>query len=233
MWLWERLIGLLGLLRAISAAVLGECFSTSFSPGDSFLICPFPPSPAPPNSLGPSPFPRMTVSFNSTVAPTVRLVSVATRMSGYDLLGETWSGQAGGLGSVCIAVSTVRSALLGYCVGSTVELATSTVSEPKTGGKKTCESPLRELRGVLEDNEEAEELEYEPWQGGAGTPLATVDIQVDIHYMISEQNTLKKLLYSKWYLNMQPQYFTQEALFGSVCPRVPLILLISESRHIF
>lgn len=91
MWLWERLIGLRGLLRAISASVLGECFATSCSPDDSVLLRPRPPSPAPPISLGPSPFPRMTVSFSSTVAPTVRLVSVATSLSGYDPLGEGWS----------------------------------------------------------------------------------------------------------------------------------------------
>lgn len=77
--------------------------------------------------------------------------------------------------SVCMAVSAVRSALLGRRERSSVEMATSTIAEPKTGGKKTWERPLRELRGVLEDNEEAEELESEPWEDGAGPPLATVE----------------------------------------------------------
>lgn len=97
------------------------------------------------------------------MAPTVRLVSVATRQLGYNLLGEGWSGQVGGWGSVCMAVSVVRSALFGRRKWSSVEMVTSTISEPKTGGKRTWERPLRELRGVLDDNEEAEELESEPW----------------------------------------------------------------------
>lgn len=74
-----------------------------------------------------------------------------------------------------MAVSAVRSALLGRRERSSVEMATSTISEPKIGGKRTWERPLRELRGVLEDNEEAEELESEPWEDGAGPPLATVE----------------------------------------------------------
>lgn len=72
-----------------------------------------------------------------------------------------------------MAVSANRSAQLGRRERSSVEMATSTMSEPKTGGKRTWERPLRELRGVLEDNEEAEELESEPWKDGAGPPLAT------------------------------------------------------------
>lgn len=88
MWLWERLIGFLGLLRAISAAVLGECFCTSWSPDDTVLVRPGPLSLSCPISFTPSPLPRMTVSFSSTVAPTVRPVSVATRLPGYDPLGE-------------------------------------------------------------------------------------------------------------------------------------------------
>lgn len=85
-WLCERLIGFLGLLRAIRAAVLGECLPTSCSPDDCFLVPVRPRSPSPPASFGPSPFPRMTESFNSTVAPTVLLVSVANRLSRYDPL---------------------------------------------------------------------------------------------------------------------------------------------------
>lgn len=155
-WLCERLIGFLGLLRAIRAAVLGEGLTTSCSPDDSFLVLVRPCSPSPPTSLGPSPFPLMTESFNSTVAPTVLLVSVADRLPGYDPLDR-------GRGSVCMAV-VVRSVLLRHLAWSSVEMATSTISEPKAGGKRTWESPLRELwGGVLEDKEEAEELEYEPW----------------------------------------------------------------------
>lgn len=170
-------MGFRGLLRAISAAVFGECFTTSWPPVDNVLVGPRPPSLAPPISLGPSPFPRMTVSFSSNVAPTVRLVSVATSLSGYEPLWvvEGWSMQFGGCGSVCMAVSAVRSVLLGRRERSSVEMATSTISEPKTGGKRTWERPLRELRGVLEDSEEAEEFESEPWEDGAGPPLATVE----------------------------------------------------------
>lgn len=74
-----------------------------------------------------------------------------------------------------MAVSAVRSVLLERRERSSVEMATSTISEPKTGGKRTWERPLRELRGVLEDREEAEELESEPCEDGAGPPLATVE----------------------------------------------------------
>lgn len=58
-----------------------------------------------------------------------------------------------------------------------MEMETSTMSELKTGGKRTWERPLRELRGVPEDNEEAEELEPEPWEKGTEPPLATVEKQ--------------------------------------------------------
>lgn len=99
----------------------------------------------------------MTESFNSTVAPTVLLVSVADRLPGYDPLDR-------GRGSVCMAVLVVRPVLLRDLAWSSVEMATSTMSDPKAGGKRTWESPLRELRGgVLEDKEEAQELEYESW----------------------------------------------------------------------
>jgi len=74
-----------------------------------------------------------------------------------------------------MAVSAVRSVLLGRRERSSVEMATSTISEPKIGGKRTWESPLRELRGVLEDIEETEELESEPCEDGAGPPLATME----------------------------------------------------------
>lgn len=47
MWLWERLIGFRGLLRAISADVLGDCFTISWSPDDSVLDRSRPASPAP------------------------------------------------------------------------------------------------------------------------------------------------------------------------------------------
>lgn len=145
-WLCERLIGFLGLLRAISAAVLGDCFPTSCSSDDTSLVFTRPLSQSLPSFLGPPPFPRMTVSFNSTVAPTVLLVSVATTQPRCDPLERGW-------GSVCMAVLAVRSALLRRLVWSSVETATSTISEAKTGEKRTWESPLRELRGVLEDKE--------------------------------------------------------------------------------
>lgn len=74
-----------------------------------------------------------------------------------------------------MAVSAVCSELLGRLERSSVEMATSTISEPKTGGKRTWESPLRELRGVLEYREDTEELESEPCEDGAGPPLATVE----------------------------------------------------------
>lgn len=74
-----------------------------------------------------------------------------------------------------MAESAVRSELLGRRERSSVEMATSTISDPKTGGKRTWERPLSELRGVLEDSEEVEELESEPCEDAAGTPLATAE----------------------------------------------------------
>lgn len=49
---------------------------------------------------------------------------------------------------------------------SSVEMQTSTMSEPngRLGGNMTCDRPLRELTGVPEDREEAEEVESEPWE---------------------------------------------------------------------
>lgn len=100
MWLWERRIGFRGLLRAISVSVLGDCFSASLSPADGVLTRPRPNSLTSPMSLGPSPFPRMTVSFSSIVSPTVRLVSVSTSRSGSSLLGGEWSMKSAAGGSV-------------------------------------------------------------------------------------------------------------------------------------
>ncbi len=39
----------------------------------------------------------------------------------------------------------------------------------------TCDRPLRELTGVLDDREEAEELDSEPWEEDFWAPLATED----------------------------------------------------------
>lgn len=49
---------------------------------------------------------------------------------------------------------------------SSVEMQTSTMSEPNgmLGGNMTCDRPLRELTGVPDDREEAEELDSEPWE---------------------------------------------------------------------
>lgn len=49
---------------------------------------------------------------------------------------------------------------------SSVEMQTSTMSEPngRMGGNMTCDRPLRELTGVPDDREEAEEVESEPWE---------------------------------------------------------------------
>lgn len=175
MWLWERLIGFRGLLRAISASVFGERFSSSRSPVDNdFPLC-CPPSLAPPTSLGPSPFPRMTVSFSSSVSPTVRLVSAVPGLSEKDLFGDGGSREFGTWRSVCMAVSVVCSELLGHWVRSSVEMATSTISLWKIGGKRTWERPLRELRGVLDDSEDTEELESEPCEDGGWPSLATVE----------------------------------------------------------
>lgn len=74
-----------------------------------------------------------------------------------------------------MAESAVRSVLLGRREWSSVQMPMSTISEPKTGGKRTWERPLRELRGVVEDNDEAEELESEPCDDGGGPPLATIE----------------------------------------------------------
>ena len=58
---------------------------------------------------------------------------------------------------------------------SSVEMQTSTMSEPNgmLGGNMTCDRPLRELTGVPEDRDEAEELESEPWEEDFWAPLAT------------------------------------------------------------
>lgn len=47
---------------------------------------------------------------------------------------------------------------------SSVEMQTSTMSEPKArlGGNMSCERPLRELTGVPDEREEAEEVDSEP-----------------------------------------------------------------------
>lgn len=91
---------------------------------------------------------RITVSFNRTVSPTVRLVSVVKTLLDLDVV-------SGSGGSVCMAVS-IRSEL-GQRERSSVEIQTSTISEPNTGGNMTCERPLRELTGVPEEREEVEE----------------------------------------------------------------------------
>lgn len=88
------------------------------------------------------------MSFNRTVSPTVRLVSAVMT-----LLALTDASSS--CGSVCIAVS-VRSELA-LRERSSVEIQTSTISEPNKGGNMTCERPLRELTGVPEDREEVEE----------------------------------------------------------------------------
>lgn len=51
---------------------------------------------------------------------------------------------------------------------------TSTMSEPngRLGGNMTCDRPLRELTGVPDDREEAEE-DSEPWEEDFWVPLAT------------------------------------------------------------
>lgn len=74
-----------------------------------------------------------------------------------------------------MAVSAVRSELAGRWVRSSVEMATSTISVWKIGGKRTWERPLRELRGVLEDREDTEELESEACEDGGGPSFATVE----------------------------------------------------------
>lgn len=49
---------------------------------------------------------------------------------------------------------------------SSVEMQTSTMSEPnaRLGGNMTWERPLKELTGVSEEREEAEEVESDPWE---------------------------------------------------------------------
>lgn len=49
---------------------------------------------------------------------------------------------------------------------SSVEMQTSTMSEANgmLGGNMTCDRPLRELTGVPDDREEAEELDSDPWE---------------------------------------------------------------------
>lgn len=49
---------------------------------------------------------------------------------------------------------------------SSVEMQTSTMSDPnaRLGGNMTWERPLKELTGVPEEREEAEEVESEPWE---------------------------------------------------------------------
>lgn len=128
-------MGLRGLLRAIRTAVLGES-KVSLSPAEKVLV-----------RVLAVPL-RITVSFNTTVSPTVRLVSVVKTL--LDLDEASGSG-----GSVCMAVS-IRSEL-GRRERSSVEIQTSTISEPNTGGNMTCERPLRELTGVPEEREEVEE----------------------------------------------------------------------------
>lgn len=49
----------------------------------------------------------------------------------------------------------------------------------RLGGKMTCDRPLRELTGVPEDGDEAEELECEPWEEGLLVPLATEEEHMD------------------------------------------------------
>lgn len=58
---------------------------------------------------------------------------------------------------------------------SSVEMQTSTMSHPNAGpgGNMTWERPLRELTGVPEEREEAEEAESEPWEDDFWLPLAT------------------------------------------------------------
>lgn len=49
----------------------------------------------------------------------------------------------------------------------------------RLGGNMTCDRPLRELTGVPEDRDEAEELESEPWEEGLRVPLATEEEHTD------------------------------------------------------
>lgn len=79
---------------------------------------------------------------------------------------------------------------------SSVEMQTSTMSEPNgmLGGNMTCDRPLRELTGVPEDRDEAEELESEPWEEDFWVPLATEEehkrsSNSDVFKPITEQKT--------------------------------------------
>lgn len=128
-------MGFRGLLRAIRTAVLGDS-RVSLSPAEKVLVR---------ELLVPL---RIAVSFNRTVWPTVRLVSVVMTLLDLDVVSSS-------CGSVCMAVS-VRSEL-GLRERSSVEIQTSTISEPNAGGNMTCERPLRELTGVPEEREEVEE----------------------------------------------------------------------------
>lgn len=128
-------MGFRGLLRAIRTAVLGDS-RVSLSPAEKVLVREW---------LVPL---RIAVSFNRTVSPTVRLVSVVMTLLDLDVVSNS-------CGSVCMAVS-IRSEL-GLRERSSVEIQTSTISEPNTGGNMTCERPLRELTGVPEEREEVEE----------------------------------------------------------------------------
>lgn len=81
----------------------------------------------------------------------------------------------------CLVFLTVASQRIGQIwenetdLWSSVEMQTSTMSEPNgmLGGNMTCDRPLRELTGVPDDREEAEELESEPWEEDFWEPLAT------------------------------------------------------------
>lgn len=55
----------------------------------------------------------------------------------------------------------------------------------RLGGNMTCDRPLRELTGVPEDGDEAEELESEPWEEGLRVPLATEEEHTDHESMRS------------------------------------------------
>jgi len=49
---------------------------------------------------------------------------------------------------------------------SSVEMQTFTMSDPNgmPGGNMSCDRPLRELTGVPDDGDEAEELDSDPWE---------------------------------------------------------------------
>lgn len=59
---------------------------------------------------------------------------------------------------------------------SSVEMQTSTMSDPnaRLGGNMTWERPLKELTGVPDESEEAEEVESEPWEDDFWLPFATL-----------------------------------------------------------